>query len=62
EWGHDPLPRLHDHLVPAQLSEAEWGRIGADAAAAVEAARARAEARLAPDTAGVGRFVFSEAG
>jgi len=62
EWARDPLPRLHDHLVPSQLSEAEWERIADEAASAVEAARIRAEARAEPDTAAVRRFVFSEAG
>ncbi len=60
EWARDPLPRLRSHLVPALLTGAEWDKIAADAAAAVEAARAAAEARPNADPAGVGRFVFSE--
>ncbi|MGI8840856.1 MAG: transketolase C-terminal domain-containing protein [Caulobacteraceae bacterium] len=62
ETARDPLPRLRYHLVPAVMSEAEWEAIATDAAAAVETARAAAEARPAPDPAGVARFVFSEHG
>ncbi|HEX8216395.1 MAG TPA: thiamine pyrophosphate-dependent enzyme, partial [Allosphingosinicella sp.] len=45
EWTRDPLPRLKAHLVPSAMSEAEWDSIEAEAQAAVEAARAEAEAR-----------------
>ncbi|MDB5690941.1 MAG: pyruvate dehydrogenase [Alphaproteobacteria bacterium] len=45
EWARDPLPKLKAHLVGALMDEAEWERIEADARAAVEAARAKAEAR-----------------
>ncbi|MEA3003371.1 MAG: 2-oxoisovalerate dehydrogenase component [Sphingomonadales bacterium] len=45
EWARDPLPRLKAHLVGALMDEAEWDRIEADAQEAVEAARAKAEAR-----------------
>ncbi|HYJ29159.1 MAG TPA: thiamine pyrophosphate-dependent enzyme, partial [Allosphingosinicella sp.] len=45
EWSRDPLPKLKAHLVPAAMSEADWDGIAAEAQAAVEAARAEAEAR-----------------
>jgi 2-oxoisovalerate dehydrogenase E1 component len=45
EWARDPLPKLKSFLVPSRMSEAEWDRIEAEAEAAVEAARAAAEAR-----------------
>ena len=61
EWARDPLPRLHDHLVPEHLSETEWEEIGAKAAADVETARAGADARPQPDPDTVARCVFSEA-
>ncbi|MEO8927275.1 MAG: transketolase C-terminal domain-containing protein [Caulobacteraceae bacterium] len=62
EWARDPLPRLRDHLVPSLMTDAEWDQIAAEAAGAVETARAGAEARPGPDPAGVARFVFSEPG
>jgi 2-oxoisovalerate dehydrogenase E1 component len=62
EWARDPLPRLRDYLVPALLKAEEWENIAADAADAVEVARAGAEARPTADPAGVARFVFSEDG
>jgi 2-oxoisovalerate dehydrogenase E1 component len=45
EWARDPLPKLKAFLVPSEMTEQEWGRIEADAAEAVETARAAAEAR-----------------
>jgi 2-oxoisovalerate dehydrogenase E1 component len=60
EWARDPLPRLRDFLVPARMTGEEWDQIAADAAAAVEVARAGAEERPTADPAGVARFVFSE--
>jgi 2-oxoisovalerate dehydrogenase E1 component len=61
EWARDPLPRLHDHLVPERLSETDWEEIGAKAAADVESARAAADARPQPYPDTVARYVFSEA-
>jgi 2-oxoisovalerate dehydrogenase E1 component len=60
EWARDPLPKLHDYLVPARLDQAAWDRIAADAARAAEEARAQAEARPAPDLARTTRNVFFE--
>jgi len=45
EWTRDPLPKLKAHLVGAVMDEAEWEAIEAEAQAAVETARAAAEAR-----------------
>jgi 2-oxoisovalerate dehydrogenase E1 component len=45
EWARDPLPKLKAFLVPSEMTEQEWARIEADAAEAVETARAAAEAR-----------------
>ncbi|MGH7024434.1 MAG: transketolase C-terminal domain-containing protein [Candidatus Dormibacterales bacterium] len=61
EWARDPLPRLKEHLVPRFMSEGDWDEIAEEASAAVEAARAEAEARAEPDPAGVAHYVFSEA-
>ncbi|MBO1074099.1 transketolase C-terminal domain-containing protein [Roseomonas marmotae] len=62
EWARDPLPRLRDFLVPAVLGDAEWNELAAEAAQAVEAARARAEQRPVARPETVMRHVFSEAG
>jgi 2-oxoisovalerate dehydrogenase E1 component len=45
EWTRDPLPKLKAYLTGGVMSEEEWDRIEAEAQAAVEAARAEAEAR-----------------
>ena len=60
EWARDPLPRLHRHLVPSAFSETEWAKIASDAHAAVETARAKAEARPLADLARTTANVFFE--
>ncbi|MDR6294446.1 2-oxoisovalerate dehydrogenase E1 component [Inquilinus ginsengisoli] len=60
EWARDPLPKLREFLVPAVLDAAEWDALAAEAEAAVQAARAAAEARPVADPATVTRHVFSD--
>jgi 2-oxoisovalerate dehydrogenase E1 component len=60
EWARDPLPRLHDYLVPALFDEAAWSGIEAKAVQAVEAARGDAEARALVDPSRTARHVFFE--
>jgi len=60
EWARDPLPKLKSYLVGALLSESEWIAIEAEAAAAVEQARAAAEARGVADPQTVLHNVFFE--
>ncbi|WP_295473302.1 transketolase C-terminal domain-containing protein [uncultured Pseudomonas sp.] len=60
EWRRDPLPRLRDYLVPAQLSESEWLDLEQRAAAAVRQAREQAEARPLSDPQRVADNVFFE--
>ncbi|KGM32372.1 transketolase C-terminal domain-containing protein [Inquilinus limosus] len=60
EWARDPLPKLKQFLVPAVMEAAEWDALAAEAEAQVEAARAWAESRPAPDAAAVTRHVFFE--
>jgi 2-oxoisovalerate dehydrogenase E1 component len=62
EWQNDPLRAIHDYLVPALLSDAEWHALVADARRAVSEARDRALAQPRPDPATVTRFAFSEPG
>ena len=58
--ARDPLPRLRAHLVPAFMSEKEWGALEAEVARDVDAALQAARARPVPDPAGVKRFVYAE--
>jgi len=58
--ARDPLPKLRDYLVPAALSEAEWGALEADVQRDVDAALEAARARPAPDPARIKRFVYAE--
>ncbi len=62
EWARDPLPKLRDYLVPSRMNEAEWDRIAADAAQAVEEARSNAEARPVADLTRTTKNVFFETG
>ena len=62
EWARDPLPKLKSYLVGSILDESEWAAIEREAAAAVEQARAAAEARPVADPATVTRHVFFEDG
>ena len=60
EWERDPLPKLKDYLVPAQISEQEWSDIIARANDDVEATREKAESLPVADPSMVTRFVYSE--
>ena len=62
EWARDPLPRLHDYLVPAVMDEAQWSELEHRAAGEAEAARERAETRPIADPQTVEANVFSENG
>ncbi|MBK6489646.1 MAG: pyruvate dehydrogenase [Gemmatimonadetes bacterium] len=56
----DPLPKLRAFLVPAHLSEAEWGAIEADVARDVALGLDAARARPAPNPATVRRYLYEE--
>jgi 2-oxoisovalerate dehydrogenase E1 component len=58
--ARDPLPRLRAHLVPAFLSDAEWGALEAEVARDVDVALQAARARPVPDPASVKRFIYAE--
>jgi len=60
EWSRDPLPKLQSYLIGSVLDQAEWERIGGEAQAAVDAARAAAEARPGADPPSVLRHLFYE--
>jgi 2-oxoisovalerate dehydrogenase E1 component len=58
ERARDPLPKLRDYLVPAELDDAEWDGIRDNAARAVEEARRDAEARPIAELERTARHVF----
>jgi 2-oxoisovalerate dehydrogenase E1 component len=60
EWARDPLPRLKSFLLGSAMSEEEWDGIEAKAQAAVEEARAAAEARGISDPESVLQHVYYE--
>src|SRR5262249_48146742 len=62
ERANDPIPALHDYLVPSLLSEAEWESLVNEVKASVTTARDSARAQPQPEPASVTRFVFSEPG
>ena len=59
--ARDPLPKLRAHLVPAFMTEKEWGALEHKVARDVDAALQVARARPAPDPASVKRFIYAEA-
>jgi 2-oxoisovalerate dehydrogenase E1 component len=61
ERARDPLRRLHELLVPAAMSEAEWLQLAGDARSEVEGAIGRALARAQPDARHLTDHVFSAA-
>ncbi|MGH6877683.1 MAG: alpha-ketoacid dehydrogenase subunit alpha/beta, partial [Rhizomicrobium sp.] len=58
EQARDPLPKLRDYLVPAELNQSEWNGITEDAAHAVETAHRDAEARPVAEFGRTTRHVF----
>lgn len=58
EWARDPLPKLHEFLVPARLSEQQWQQLQDDAAHVVQQACEQAEARPVSDPQRVTDNVF----
>lgn len=59
EWERDPLAGLHQYLVPALLTQAEWEGLRQEAAETVAQARDEALAQPQGDPATVTRFLFS---
>ncbi|MGH7669522.1 MAG: alpha-ketoacid dehydrogenase subunit alpha/beta [Gemmatimonadaceae bacterium] len=56
----DPLPRLHDYLVPGFMSKAEWAALEAEVARDVDSALQGARARPVPNPETVKRFLYAE--
>ncbi len=62
ERARDPIPALHDYLVPALMSESDWGALNEEVKQSMIAARDFAKAQPQPDPATVSEFVFSQPG
>ncbi|MEO5588316.1 MAG: thiamine pyrophosphate-dependent enzyme, partial [Gemmatimonadaceae bacterium] len=62
EQSRDPLPKLRDYLVPARMSESEWGDLEAGVASDVAAALEGALNRPEPDVSTVTKYRFAERG
>jgi 2-oxoisovalerate dehydrogenase E1 component len=62
EEARDPLPKLREYLVPGMIDEDSWKKLEEDVEQEVAEALAAALARAQPDTAGIERHVFCEAG
>ena len=60
ERARDPLLQLRQRLVPAEISEAAWQALEAEAESTVAAALARIESRPPISAATVARYVFTE--
>jgi len=60
ERARDPLPHLHEFLVPEVMAESEWTGLAAEARAGVERAVEGALARPPPDPASLTQHVFFE--
>ena len=58
--ARDPLPKLRRYLVPAYMTEQEWGELEADVERDVAAALGAARARPTPDPWTIQRFVYEE--
>lgn len=60
ENARDPLPALHDYLVPGRMSEESWQALASDVDLEVRQACERALAQPEPDSATVTSFVWSD--
>jgi len=60
DWTRDPLPKLRGHLVPALLTDREWGQLEEQVERDVSVALTAARGRPAPDPTTVKRFVYAE--
>jgi 2-oxoisovalerate dehydrogenase E1 component len=60
DMKRDPLPRLHDHLVPSVLSLDEWSELEAQVSRDVQAGLEAARARPHPDPVNVKRWIRAD--
>ena len=60
DLARDPLPKLHDYLVPALLSAAEWAELEAEVARDIAAGLEAARARTIPNPATIAQHVMAD--
>ncbi len=58
--ARDPVPRLREYLVPAQLSEAQWAELEAEVERDVQAALEAARARAIPDPSRIAQHLYAD--
>ena len=60
DQARDPLPKLHDYLVPAFMSVAEWAELEAEVARDIAAGLDEARARAIPNPATIAQHVMAD--
>ncbi len=60
DQARDPLPKLHDYLVPAFMSVAEWAELEAEVARDIAAGLEEARARAVPNPATIAQHVMAD--
>lgn len=60
DLARDPLPKLHDYLVPALMSAAEWTELEAEVARDIAAGLEEARARAIPNPATIAQHVMAD--
>jgi 2-oxoisovalerate dehydrogenase E1 component len=60
DLARDPLPKLHDYLVPALMSAAEWAELEAEVARDIAAGLEEARGRAIPNPATIAQHVMAD--
>lgn len=60
DLARDPLPKLHDYLVPALMSAVEWAELEAEVARDIAAGLEEARARAIPNPATIAQHVMAD--
>lgn len=60
DLARDPLPKLHDYLVPAFMSMSEWAELEAEVARDITAGLEEARARALPNPATIAQHVMAD--
>lgn len=60
DQARDPLPKLHDYLVPAFMSATEWAELEAEVARDIAAGLEAARARAIPNPATIAQHVMAD--
>jgi 2-oxoisovalerate dehydrogenase E1 component len=60
DLARDPLPKLHNYLVPALMSAVEWAELEAEVARDIAAGLEEARARAIPNPATIAQYVMAD--